>query len=272
MLVVSLLIDLREEAIAAAAPAPSVASPGATPAPRVGTTPVDVPAVAVVPPLPAPSERLSPGAGIVRTAPPQARPVVGPAPTAAPPSRPRGPTAPRPRSRSRGLGVAVLFGGKLSVPSFPGLAFAVRGGVELAPLPFLPIELGVAVWLPAEAQRAGAGATFLGGVARAGACLVAHADVVELGGCAALEAGAVLATGNGLDTSLAPWRPWVALSLRARVGVQFGQVAVRIEPGLSVPFVRDEFVFFDGATPVSLHRPGSVAGTVDSVVAVELGS
>jgi hypothetical protein len=166
----------------------------------------------------------------------------------------------------------VWAGATGTLDALPGLAGALRVGAEIAPVAELPIEVGVAFFLPSSAARDGGGASFWAWSIRVGACLEAHVDVLALGGCAGVDVGAIEASGFGLDVALHPTQPWADVSIAARVAVRLGPVELRVQPGVLVPFFRDAFAYFDGRAVVLLHQAASVVPALDLIVAAHFDS
>ncbi|XYH94246.1 hypothetical protein ACMHYB_41390 [Sorangium sp. So ce1128] len=76
--------------------------------------------------------------------------------------------------------------------------------------------------------------------------------------CAALEAGALHAEGEGKISSEAHDRPWVALRLLGRAHLEVdGRFRVELQGGVTFPLVRDTFIF---APAIPVHDVPAVGG------------
>jgi hypothetical protein len=169
--------------------------------------------------------------------------------------------------------MAVSASAALALELLPGVHGGARIGAEIDPTGWMPIELALGLWLPVSAERDGSGAIFLAWTVRAGACAIARLPPVDLGGCAAIEAGALHAAGYGLDRRLEPVRPLAALDVLAHLGVYLGDVVeLRARVGVMVPFVRDRFVYDTAEGAVPLHRAEVIAPLGELGVAVHFGS
>jgi hypothetical protein len=158
-----------------------------------------------------------------------------------------------------------------SVDVLPGAALGGRLAGELGIGP-VTLEVGVQATPPVVTERAGGGAELFTWGLRVAGCGVAALDVVRLGGCIALEAGGLAVSGRGLDVNSSTARPWSGVSAVARVGLRLEALEIRLQPGIAIPFVRDEFFYETGAERVRLHQAAVVAPVLDLVAVVHFGS
>ena len=191
---------------------------------------------------------------------------------ALPSARPRsseaaGPSAPR-------VGIGALAG------VFGGLAPALSGGVE----PFfdwsawgrsgLAPSLRVAVAFAASPNIATRGGTvgFLWLAGRLSACPWAVALGPFTGRpCAGLDAGILHGQGGNIAHPAGSTRPWIAPTLSARTHWAVAPTtSVEVDAGISVPLLRDQFVF--DAPTLEAHAVPSISGFVGVGIAFLLGT
>jgi hypothetical protein len=210
-----------------------------------------------------PDAALGPRPPVAPPPPPQvviervAVPVVAPAPPAREPWR-----------ESISLGPALVAG---LLPKI-GVAAFLRG--EIVPPRFVPIELGGAVWLNAQADASTAaskGATLSLAYGMLGLCpLVYRTELTTVRGCAEVAVGALRAVGHGFTSSNAAGQeqPVAMGSLAGRVSRRLiGPLEIGVGLGLVVPFTRPRFFYVDAAkNQQELFRIAPVAGVVDASV------
>lgn len=178
-----------------------------------------------------------------------------------------------PLAASTPFRIAVSAAAALGLELLPGVHGGARVGAEIDPLGWLPIEIALGLWLPVSAERGDSGAIFLAWSVRAGACAIARIAPVDLGGCAAIEAGALHAAGYGLDQRLEPVRPLAALDVLAHIAIHLGDVVeLRGRIGVLVPFIRDRFVYEGLEGRVAIHQAEVVAPLAELGLAVHFGS
>lgn len=262
-LVVALAVDPQATLVLRARPAVASASPAAPPADALdagATAPVDASATDTA-------------------AEPEAAPDAA---AAAPPPKPS--AIVRPASK-RSPSEPDLYAGR-PVRTFVGLAYGARTGLGasltgapgmlleaglpprglLAPALRLSLEhaLGASVATPSRSL-----AHFELTTARLDACMVRlPLGPVDLAPCAALGMGALHAVGRVGRVEVPRTRPWAdaAFTARARM-VVLGRLSFEVDGGMSVPFVRDTFVF-DPATTV--HETPPAAAFFGGAAAVRL--
>lgn len=175
-----------------------------------------------------------------------------------------------PESPAANVSGALAVGVLGSLDAQPGVSGTIVLGGEVSFVPELTIDLSATVTPPVRAAVDGIGATFVAWTVRPGICGQALIDIVRLGGCARLGVGTLAVESDGLDPSRSVLRPWVELSVGARIGVRWDDVEVRITGGALVPFLRDAFVF--GTPAVHLHQASPLAPFVEVAVAYHFGS
>ena len=175
-----------------------------------------------------------------------------PAPVAVPP-------APRLRERLWGsleTGASVdIFG--LPLPAI-GLEILTEFGAELSPLSGM---IRAAFVMPQTSQGVGE-VEVTGGRGALGGCLRAEPTGLALGGCLLVEGGLLRVTGRRFDVSRVGNAPHLAaMALFEGVLLVFLPFTVRVELGVSVPFIAQRFVYDEAggesaifvASPVTLR-------------------
>ncbi|WP_437275207.1 hypothetical protein WME90_28620 [Sorangium sp. So ce375] len=184
---------------------------------------------------------------------PPARPSQGTAreisPTfAAPPARPWRTTA-RETTPATKLYAAL---GLVATPLYVGPTGArLSGGLAADRALFPWAELGVGATLPRTALGGGAAVSLTWLTARASLAPLGASlgDRVFVSAYMMLDAGALLASGEGAPKVDSRWRPWLEAGAGARVRALLGAWSfVDGQVGPALPLVRDEFFYVNGGT------------------------
>ncbi|MBW2524324.1 MAG: hypothetical protein JRI23_09125, partial [Deltaproteobacteria bacterium] len=143
----------------------------------------------------------------------------------------------------------------------PGFALGARLSLGAVPPGFAPVHLGVTLWPEVETTEGDRGGSFSAWHGGLSVCpTLAANSTAGIGLCLGAEAGAMSATGVGLDYTHTPMRLIVHghadIAAWVRLG---GPFSLGLQAGAAVPFVRPRFVYTgETGTPVEVHRPWPV--------------
>lgn len=176
-------------------------------------------------------------------------------------SEPREDASPRPTGEAPGVGMGL--GALGTIDAIPGIAGFFHGAFELR---WLPLTLRLEAGFAPDSSFAVADertVRFSMGWGGLSGCLDAVVlDLLGLGGCAGLRAGAIFGSGLGFHVDEQGTMPWVALTVagRARLFVFEDVLAFELSLGVDVPLFRDHFVVqVSGEHVRSVHTPPVVA-------------
>jgi len=144
-----------------------------------------------------------------------------------------------------------------------GLAFAdLRMGWGLTPGPtvgatlgfgatlggLVPLRLDVTYWSPGDATQTNRGGRVWAWIAGASVCPdLLTQESVQAALCVGIQAGAMHGTGTGLDVNQTTSEPYSHGEARVVLAVPLlGPLAGTVHLGLAVPWLRPQFVYFDG--------------------------
>ncbi len=185
--------------------------------------------------------------------PPPVEPPPSPAPVATPPPalEPVRTTPAEPAPHR--LGVALLVGPMALVEVLDHAAFGGEIGVELRPIEFLDVRLGVlaAGGLPIDLADGEIAPVLVGG--RADACPARSfaRERLRLRLCVGIAAAATIARGRDFTSNRQPALPWSAVLAGGEAEVRLAsRVGLRAHASLVAPFVRPSFVARDEAGDV----------------------
>jgi hypothetical protein len=161
---------------------------------------------------------------------------------------------------------SVAVNGALTAGLLPGVGGGLAIVGEITPPRFVPIELAAHVWLDAHAVVNDRSVSLSMAFGSLGACPLAwrHAGT-RLRGCAAVDVGALRATGYGFRVSTAGEAPFAAVSLYGRVTQRIlGPLELGLSAGASIPFVRAGVSYADQTgTEQVLFRVSPVGGVAE---------
>lgn len=171
-----------------------------------------------------------------------------PVPVAAPPAKTAEPDRPPPAPARPRLRVALLVGPVALLEVLDHAAFGGEIGVELRPIAFLDVRLGVlaAGGLPIDLADGEIAPVLVGG--RADACPARSfaRERLRLRLCVGIAAAATIARGRDFASNLQPALPWAAVLAGGEAEVKLaGRVGLRAHASLVAPFVRPSFVARD---------------------------
>jgi hypothetical protein len=201
-------------------------------------------------------------------------PAPAPAATAAPTPAPANAKTPAEQSKEGHSGAPVtgLVEADLAfdLGALPGLAIgpSLSGGFALGRV---RLRIGATYFAPRFAEAVpepdkptrGADVSLL--VLDAAGCYALTPPAVEVGVCAELEGGALLAVGSGFDHTNDAIKPWLGAGASVDLTVPIaGPVAARAEVGAMVPFGRSSVQFTEttgtDTEAHELHKPGPISG------------
>jgi hypothetical protein len=182
-------------------------------------------------------------------APPPVEPTPTPAPTPAPPPRNEPVRDASPPVAQR-LGVSLLLGPVALFEVLDHAAFGGEIGVELRPIEFMDVRLGLlaAGGLPTALAGGEIAPVLVGG--RADACPARSfvRERLRLRLCVGIAAAAAIARGRDFTANRSPAVPWSAALAGGEAEVRLAtRVGLRAHASMVAPFVRPSFVVRDEA-------------------------
>jgi len=179
------------------------------------------------------------------TASPKLPPPPRPRPSSPPPSPPKATFTTAPPAARWELGVqAGAFGAIAPDLAWGGIVFVDRSEWGRTGLAY-GFRVGLSLVQSPTVSRSEGQASFQWAAVRLSGCpLALTAFALTARPCAGLDVGALTGEGAGIARPLRATRPWVAATLSARVAVLFaGRFVAEVEAGLTLPMIRDRFVF-----------------------------
>jgi hypothetical protein len=147
-----------------------------------------------------------------------------------------------------GLRVDLAMSFQVGLGALPGASLGPESGLLLDPPGFWPIELDVAGFIGAVAERDGGPGAARFDLVSGGAfvCAPYERRSLRIHGCLGIRAGAVRAEGVAFDETHRAWRPIVDGAARVRLlWNPWRSLVLRVGATLAVPFLRDSFLFVD---------------------------
>jgi hypothetical protein len=176
----------------------------------------------------------------------------------------------------RPWGVNISLGPSFAAGLLPRIGVGVGLRAQLDPPAFVPIEVGVNLWLDAHVDAPGTptrGATLSLSYGYLGACPLAYLrGRARVAACADLVGGALQAGGHGFRTSNAVGQesPLVAAMLVGRTGIRLvGALELGVGLGMVIPFTRPAIEYLDtGSTQQELFRVSAVTAVADATLSL----